>query len=126
MSLQEINRQMVDLFFFSDRPLGRMFDTVQSALDSGLKVLLLELDLVHHMLHVGESLPVAGLVGCECLRACYQRFALCSVPHLGFPLNSPVLPLDSSWPCALTLRARCLLLSSPAPPLAGEGRNLVR
>lgn len=93
---------MVDLFsFFSDRPLGRMFDTIQSALDSGLKVLLLELDLVHHMLHAWwePSLWQQGS-GCECLRALLSALCLVLIAASGVSL-SPVLPLILAGPVHL-------------------------
>ena len=109
---------MVDFFFFSDRPLGRMFDTIQSVLDSRLKVLLLELDLVHHMLHVNENL--------SCSRAWNMStwgYVISTLPcahcHIwGFLSIALFCPWILAGPMHLCSE-QGVFLSSPAPPLAG-------
>ena len=95
-----------------------MFDTIQSVLDSGLKVLLLELDLVHHMLHVNENL--------FCSRAWTMsawgyviRTLPCAHCHiLGFLSIALFCPWILAGPMHLCSE-QGVFLSSPAPPLAG-------
>ena len=108
---------MVDLFFFfPDRPLGRIFDTIQSVLYSGLKFLLLE--LVHHMLHVHENL--------FCSRAWTMsawgyviRTLPCAHCHIwGFLSIALFCPWILAGPMHLCSE-QGVFLSSPAPPLAG-------